>query len=87
MFLLCDGTGPFTSESDDGASMSRLEFADRLEPLGVAVGALLVLMGLGTLVGAPWATNDSGLATVIQLVGIALTVAIGVALARLSYVG
>ena len=67
--------------------MSRLDFEDRLEPIGVAVGALLVLMGLGTLVGAPWATSDSGLATAIQLVGVALTIAVGVGLARLSYVG
>lgn len=64
-----------------------LAFADRLEPLGIGVGALLVVMGLGTLVGAPWATSNSTLATVVQLVGVALTVAVGVGLAWLSYVG
>lgn len=67
--------------------MDVLDFEDRLEPLGVAVGALLVLVGLGTLAGTPW---DIGLGTgalALQLLGIVALVAIGVGLAWLSATG
>lgn len=57
---------------------------DRLEPLGVAVGVVLVLGSLGTLLGAPWASG-SAVVTVLQLVGVALGVAVGAGLAWLSY--
>lgn len=59
-------------------------FADRLEPIGIAVGVFVVLAALGTLAGAPWTTNGSGLVSVIQLVGIAGMIAIGVGLAWLA---
>ncbi len=64
--------------------MTRLEFVDRLEPLGIAVGVLLVLFGLGTVLGAPWTTKGSLLASVVQLIGVAAMVAVGLALVWLS---
>jgi hypothetical protein len=57
---------------------------DRLEPLGVAVGVVLVLGSLGTLLGSPWSTGGA-VVTVLQLVGVVLGVGVGVGLAWLSY--
>jgi protein-S-isoprenylcysteine O-methyltransferase Ste14 len=59
-------------------------FEDTLKPLGIAVGAFLILGALGTLLGAPWATAASTPAAVVQLVGIALVVAVGAGLVWLS---
>jgi hypothetical protein len=53
---------------------------DRLETLGIAVGAFLILGSLGTLAGMPWQTNPEVGAVALQLVGIALTVGLGVAM-------
>ena len=66
--------------------MSLIQVRDTLEPLGIAAGLLLVLMALGTVVGTPWTTNSSILATVVQLVGVVAMLAVGIGLARLSYV-
>ena len=66
--------------------MKLLNVKDTLEPLGIAAGVLLVLMALGTVAGTPWTTNGSVLATLIQLIGVVAMIAVGVALARLSYV-
>lgn len=60
--------------------MAAIDFDDRLEVLGVAVGAFLVLGSLGTLVGMPWETNPDTAAVLLQLVGILLTIAVGLAL-------
>lgn len=62
-------------------------FDDVAEPLGIGVGVLLVLIGLGTVSGAPWATNQSVLATVVQLIGVLLTIALGAGLAYVSWSG
>lgn len=67
--------------------MNGFDFKDTLEPLGIGVGVLLVLVGLGTLAGQPWATLNSTGALVIQLVGVLALFAIGAALAWLSYEG
>jgi hypothetical protein len=66
--------------------MQTIQFADTLEPLGILAGVALVLIGLGTLVGQPWATANSTIALLLQLVGVVVTIAIGVGLAWLSYV-
>ena len=66
--------------------MRMIEVRDTLEPLGIAAGALLVLMALGTVAGTPWTTNGSILTTLVQLVGVVAMVAVGIGLARLSYV-
>jgi hypothetical protein len=66
--------------------MDTISFEDKLEPLGILTGVLLVLIGLGTLIGQPWATANSSVALVLQGIGIVVTLAIGVALVRLSYV-
>lgn len=66
--------------------MEVIDAADKLEVLGVLVGAFLVAVALGTLVGTPWATNNDALASVVQLVGVAAMAAVGIGLAWLSYV-
>lgn len=60
--------------------VSEVEVEDPLEPLGVAAGVLLILVGLGTVVGMPWQYNPSALVSAVQLLGILATVAIGVGL-------
>ena len=56
--------------------------SDRLEPLGLGVGVLLVLVGIATLVGTPWAYKSGGvLVTLGQIVGALAAVAIGAGLA------
>ena len=62
-------------------------FDDKLEPLGIAAGAFLVLAGLGTIAGAPWATNPDVLAVAISVLGSLATVVVGAGLAYLSWTG
>ncbi|WP_436910930.1 hypothetical protein [Halosimplex marinum] len=59
-------------------------FEDRLEPVGIAVGVLLVLVALATLAGAPWTTKGSVVASALQVVGAVGTAALGAALVWLS---
>lgn len=58
-------------------------FADRLEPLGIAAGAFLVVVGLGTVAAMPWTTNGSIIVSALQMLGVAATIALGVGLAWL----
>ncbi|QLH81031.1 hypothetical protein [Halosimplex pelagicum] len=58
--------------------------SDRLEPVGIAVGVLLVLVAVGTLVGAPWTTKGSVAASALQVVGAVATAAIGALLVWIS---
>jgi hypothetical protein len=51
-----------------------------LKPIGIVTGAYLILAGIGTVVGAPWATNNSAVLSGLQLLGVLGTVAIGAAL-------
>lgn len=62
-------------------------FDDRLEPVGIAAGAFLVLAGLGTVAGAPWATSTDTLAVAVQVLGALATAALGAGLAYLSWTG
>lgn len=59
-------------------------FDDRLEPIGIAAGGFLVLVGLGTIAGFPWATKISMAAAVIQVLGALATIALGAGLVWLS---
>jgi len=65
-------------------SNSESRFADTLEPLGTVVGGLLVLIGIGTIVGMPWATNGDMAASVVQILGILATMGVGAGLIWLS---
>lgn len=65
--------------------MNGLDFEDTLEPLGVGTGVLLVLVGLGTLAGQPWATLDGIGPLALQLVGVFALLVVGSGLAWLSY--
>lgn len=60
------------------------QFEDRLELLGVLAGGFLVLVGLGTLIGAPWQYQNNLGGTVLQLLGIVGTIAVGAGLVWLS---
>jgi len=60
--------------------MNTPSFEDRLEWLGLLTGGFLALYGLAVLTTMPWTTNESGVASVIQAVGILLTIAIGLVL-------
>lgn len=51
---------------------------DRLELLGLLAGAFLVIAGLGMLVNQPWATTTETTAALVRVVGIVVTVAVGV---------
>lgn len=59
-------------------------FDDRLEPIGIGVGVLLVLVGLATVAGAPWTTKLSIGAAVLQVVGALATAAVGAGLVWLA---
>ncbi len=53
---------------------------DPLVPLGVLVGAFLVLAGVGTLVTAPWEYYGSTGVTVLRLVGTVGMILVGIGL-------
>lgn len=56
--------------------------ADRLEPLGIGFGVLLVLVGLATIVGTPWAYKSGGILLLLgQGLGAVAAIAIGAGLA------
>ncbi|WP_135829962.1 hypothetical protein [Halorussus halobius] len=58
--------------------------ADRLEPLGVGFGVLLVLVGVATVIGTPWSYKSAGTALAVgQAFGAIAAVAIGAGLAWL----
>ena len=57
---------------------------DRLAQVGVAVGAFLVLYALGTLLGAPWATQPDVGALVVRLLGVLGVAALGIGLVWLT---
>jgi len=59
-------------------------FDDRLESVGVAVGVLLVLVGLATVAGFPWATKGDVAASVLQVLGALGTAGVGAGLVWLS---
>lgn len=67
--------------------MSRFEFQDRLELVGILAGVFVILMALATLSGMPWATNENTLAIVVQLLGLGVMIAVGVALILAVYSG
>lgn len=52
-------------------------FDDRLGRLGLLAGGFVVLYGLAILVTMPWTTNESTGASIVQAVGILLTIAVG----------
>ncbi|NEU58583.1 hypothetical protein [Halorussus sp. MSC15.2] len=59
--------------------------ADKLEPLGIGFGALLVLVGLATIVGTPWAYKSGGILLMVgQGLGAVAAIAIGAGLAWLA---
>lgn len=60
-----------------------VEFEDRLEVVGLATGAFLVLVGLGTLVGIPFTPTGGVGVALVQALGALGTVAVGVGLAWL----
>ncbi|WP_136716838.1 hypothetical protein [Halorientalis salina] len=64
--------------------MDQLAFSDKLEVLGLLVGAFLVLVGLGTLSGLPWQTAASTMAGVTQVFGAIVAMGLGVGLAWLT---
>ena len=57
-----------------------VSFDDRLQVLGTAGGAFIALVGLGTLLGAPWATASGAAPAAVQVLGALLTVALGAGL-------
>ncbi|WP_276299516.1 hypothetical protein [Halorussus lipolyticus] len=59
--------------------------ADRLEPLGIGFGVLLVLVGVMTIAGTPWAYKSGGaLLMVGQMLGAVAAIAVGAGLAWLA---
>lgn len=67
--------------------MSRLQNMDTLELLGVVTGAFLVIVGIGTFLTPPWATNESTGAAMVQTLGIVLTILLGAVMIQLTYRG
>lgn len=64
-------------------SLDDVEVEDSLEALGLAAGAFLVLVGLGTIAGAPWTYKASLPVAVIQVVGALAAIGVGAGLAWL----
>jgi len=61
-----------------------VDVTDRMEVLGLLVGALLVLAGLGTVVGQPWTQVTNMGVAVGELFGALMAIGIGVLLVLLA---
>jgi len=61
------------------------DFEDKLELLGLITGVFIVVTGLGTLAGAPWSTADGAGPAVIQVAGVFLLIALGVAIVLFTH--
>jgi hypothetical protein len=59
-------------------------FDDTLEIAGIGVGALLVLIGVGTLAGQPWTQTTDILVAVVRSLGALLTIGVGAGLIWLT---
>lgn len=76
-----------TTDEPSGILPDRLgdvEFADRLEVVGLVAGVFLVVVGLATIAGAPWTHKASIGASVLQVVGALGTAGIGAGLVWLT---
>lgn len=59
--------------------------ADGLEPLGIGFGVLLVLVGIATVVGTPWAYKTGEVFLMVgQALGAVAAIAVGAGLAWLA---
>jgi len=58
---------------------------DPLKPLGVVAGGFLVLAAAGTIIGAPWATQQTIATAIAQVVGALLMAGLGAGLVYLSW--
>jgi len=63
-----------------GLCMNVPKVEDKLELLGVLVGAYILFTVVGMVLGQPWSTAQGGVVAVIQLVGILATAAVAVLL-------
>lgn len=61
-----------------------MDVSDRRELLGLVVGVFLVLAGLGTVVGQPWARVSNVGVAGVQILGALVAIGIGVLLVLLS---
>ena len=64
--------------------MSRLT-DDPLTPLGVLVGLFLILVGVGTIVTAPWQYQPSTTVTVLRIIGTVGTILIGIGMIYIAW--
>ena len=62
-----------------------LPIRDRLDVVGSAAGAFVVLLGLATLLGQPWQYTGGAAVMSLQIFGALAAVAIGVGLVYLSH--
>jgi ribose/xylose/arabinose/galactoside ABC-type transport system permease subunit len=60
---------------------------DRLEWLGILVGLFVLVVGFGSLLEPPFATNANTTAALVQTVGILATIVVGVLMILVSYTG
>jgi len=67
--------------------MNKYAFEDRLELLGLLGGALVVVIALGTLIGAPWSAAESGAAGLLRTLGVLLTLLVGLVTIVVTYAG
>jgi hypothetical protein len=67
--------------------MERYEFSDRLEMLGVLGGGFVIITALGTLAGLPWTTTTNTAAALVGVLGVFLTLALGVVVIAITYDG
>ena len=67
--------------------MNGYAFEDRLELFGLLGGAFVVIVGLGTLIGAPWSAAESGGAGLLRTLGVLLTLLVGIVTIVVTYAG
>lgn len=80
-------TTKLTTENYESRGMKPFAYEDKLELLGLLAGGFVILAAVGTMLELPWTTNEETAAVIVQMIGVFLSIAVGLILIQFTYSG